>query len=145
MLEKMKWDCSCGCKENVGEFCEKCGQKGIVLWNCSCGQEGNRGAFCPNCGKAKEQKELGAYTEKVQEQKEEGMPPAEKKNRWKTASIVSVAICIGIAAVFAILYYADGKKPSQNTADIKGMQAGNEKAEQKKNPQTRDGAYGHDL
>lgn len=140
MLEKMKWNCSCGYKDNVGEFCERCGKKRIALWNCSCGQGGNRGVYCSNCGRTKEEKEMDAHTEnKIQEHRKEGTPASEKRNQWKIASIVSVAICIGITAVFALLYYADEKTPFQKSAQIKKMQAKeDEKPEQKKTPQTEE-------
>ncbi|MCD7728000.1 MAG: SPFH domain-containing protein [Ruminococcus sp.] len=49
------WDCSCGQKNIVGNFCNNCGSKrptpeGEETWNCSCGKTGNTGKFCSNCG-----------------------------------------------------------------------------------------------
>ena len=50
------WDCSCGQKGVVGNFCNNCGSKRPVTlsgdsWDCSCGLKGIVGNFCNNCGK----------------------------------------------------------------------------------------------
>ena len=48
------WDCSCGMKGIVGNFCNNCGSKRpikIMGWDCSCGMKGIIGNFCNNCGK----------------------------------------------------------------------------------------------
>lgn len=50
------WDCSCGQKGIVGNFCSNCGAKKpqpamLEMWNCTCGQVGITGNFCSNCGK----------------------------------------------------------------------------------------------
>lgn len=50
------WDCSCGQKGIVGNFCSNCGAKKpqpamLEMWNCTCGQVGIIGNFCSNCGK----------------------------------------------------------------------------------------------
>lgn len=50
------WDCSCGQKNIVGNFCNNCGSKRPVTvsgdaWDCSCGLKGIVGNFCNNCGK----------------------------------------------------------------------------------------------
>lgn len=50
----LTWDCACGQKGNVGNFCSNCGAKHpetVNTWDCNCGQKGNQGMFCPNCGK----------------------------------------------------------------------------------------------
>lgn len=52
------WDCSCGQKGIVGNFCSNCGNKkpepqNTDTWNCSCGQMGIVGNFCSNCGNRK--------------------------------------------------------------------------------------------
>lgn len=50
------WDCSCGQKGIVGNFCNNCGAKKPIpaavedMWDCSCGQRSIRGNFCNNCG-----------------------------------------------------------------------------------------------
>jgi hypothetical protein len=49
------WKCSCGKKDNTGNFCTSCGKKKPVTddgtWVCSsCGTKGNKGNFCNNCG-----------------------------------------------------------------------------------------------
>lgn len=49
------WDCSCGKKGVIGNFCSNCGAKRpetIVTdtWDCSCGNNGIIGNFCNNCG-----------------------------------------------------------------------------------------------
>ena len=47
------WDCTCGQRGNVGNFCSNCGSKkpeAIGTWDCSCGNKGNTGNFCNNCG-----------------------------------------------------------------------------------------------
>lgn len=50
------WDCSCGQKGIVGNFCSNCGAKKpepikLDIWDCSCGATGMVGNFCSNCGK----------------------------------------------------------------------------------------------
>lgn len=50
------WDCSCGQKGIIGNFCSNCGAKKPApaesdAWDCSCGQKGIIGNFCSNCGK----------------------------------------------------------------------------------------------
>ena len=52
------WDCSCGQKGIVGNFCSNCGAKKPMpeqpeTWDCSCGQKGIVGNFCSNCGAKK--------------------------------------------------------------------------------------------
>ena len=49
------WDCSCGQKGIIGNFCNNCGAKrpqasSVDTWDCSCGQKGIVGNFCNNCG-----------------------------------------------------------------------------------------------
>ncbi len=46
------WDCSCGNKGVVGNFCNNCGAKrpDSNTWDCSCGNKGVVGNFCNNCG-----------------------------------------------------------------------------------------------
>lgn len=49
------WDCSCGQKGIVGNFCNNCGAKkpepaAADTWDCECGQKGITGNFCNNCG-----------------------------------------------------------------------------------------------
>ena len=46
------WDCVCGQKGIIGNFCNNCGSKRPVsdTWNCACGQMGITGNFCNNCG-----------------------------------------------------------------------------------------------
>lgn len=49
------WDCGCGQKGVVGNFCNNCGakrpEKGpLDAWDCGCGQKGIVGNFCNNCG-----------------------------------------------------------------------------------------------
>lgn len=52
------WDCSCGQKMIIGNFCNNCGNKKPApaqadTWDCSCGQKGIIGNFCNNCGSKK--------------------------------------------------------------------------------------------
>lgn len=50
------WDCSCGNKGIIGNFCNNCGAKKpepIDVWDCSCGNKGITGNFCSNCGAKK--------------------------------------------------------------------------------------------
>ena len=52
------WDCSCGQKGIIGNFCNNCGAKkpepvNADTWDCSCGQKGIIGNFCNNCGAKK--------------------------------------------------------------------------------------------
>ena len=59
------WDCSCGQKGIVGNFCNNCGAKkpepqGVDTWDCSCGQKGIVGNFCNNCG-AKRPAKIGTW------------------------------------------------------------------------------------
>lgn len=53
------WDCSCGNKGIVGNFCNICGnrkpQPVADTWDCSCGNKGIIGNFCSNCGSRKPQ------------------------------------------------------------------------------------------
>lgn len=49
------WDCACGQKGVVGNFCNNCGarrpeNKQPETWDCVCGQKGIIGNFCNNCG-----------------------------------------------------------------------------------------------
>ena len=49
------WDCNCGNKGVVGNFCNNCGAKRPEItrpdtWDCSCGNKGIVGNFCNNCG-----------------------------------------------------------------------------------------------
>lgn len=49
------WDCKCGQKGIVGNFCSNCGakrpeNKPLDTWDCICGQKGITGNFCNNCG-----------------------------------------------------------------------------------------------
>lgn len=49
------WDCACGQKEIVGNFCNHCGSKKPTsvmsdAWDCTCGKKGIIGNFCNNCG-----------------------------------------------------------------------------------------------
>lgn len=48
------WDCACGQKNVIGNFCNNCGTKrpeNSLTWDCSCGQKSIVGNFCNNCGK----------------------------------------------------------------------------------------------
>ena len=49
------WDCVCGNKNIIGKFCNKCGKPKPEkeTWDCSCGNRNITGNFCNNCGKAK--------------------------------------------------------------------------------------------
>lgn len=47
------WDCDCGQKGIIGNFCSNCGAARPVKikgWDCTCGQKGINGNFCSNCG-----------------------------------------------------------------------------------------------
>lgn len=51
------WDCSCGQKSIIGNFCNNCGlprpkpaAQVSGTWDCTCGQKGIVGNFCNNCG-----------------------------------------------------------------------------------------------
>lgn len=47
------WDCACGNKGVVGNFCPNCGAKKPApadTWDCTCGAMGITGKFCSNCG-----------------------------------------------------------------------------------------------
>lgn len=57
------WDCNCGQKKIIGNFCNNCGSKKPVqaqadTWDCSCGQKGIVGNFCNNCGSKRPEPEL---------------------------------------------------------------------------------------
>ena len=50
------WDCTCGNKNVVGNFCNMCGKPRPAApmpetWDCICGQKGVIGNFCNNCGR----------------------------------------------------------------------------------------------
>lgn len=50
------WDCNCGNKGIVGNFCSNCGSKrpeAVRAWDCSCGNHGIIGNFCNMCGKGR--------------------------------------------------------------------------------------------
>ncbi len=50
------WDCTCGQKGIIGNFCNNCGAKRPIIsmgWDCACGQKGVIGNFCNNCGAKK--------------------------------------------------------------------------------------------
>lgn len=52
------WDCSCGNKVMVGNFCNMCGAQkpapaAPVTWDCNCGNKGIIGNFCNICGAKK--------------------------------------------------------------------------------------------
>ena len=51
--ESDTWDCSCGNKGIVGNFCNMCGARRpqADTWDCTCGNKGIVGNFCNNCGK----------------------------------------------------------------------------------------------
>lgn len=55
------WDCNCGNKHIVGNFCNNCGVKRpapVDTWDCTCGNKNIVGNFCNNCGaKRPEQQE----------------------------------------------------------------------------------------
>lgn len=58
------WDCACGNKGVVGNFCPNCGAKKPApitadTWDCVCGTEGLTGKFCPNCGAKKPEPNAG--------------------------------------------------------------------------------------
>ncbi len=58
------WDCTCGQRENAGNFCVHCGAKRPEQkqgWACVCGQQGNTGNFCSNCGAKKPENHSGAW------------------------------------------------------------------------------------
>ena len=49
------WDCACGNKGVVGNFCPNCGARkpapaATDAWDCACGAKGLTSRFCPNCG-----------------------------------------------------------------------------------------------
>ncbi len=47
------WDCDCGNKHIVGNFCNNCGAKRpapMETWDCTCGNKSIVGNFCNNCG-----------------------------------------------------------------------------------------------
>ena len=49
------WDCACGNKGVVGNFCPNCGAKkpapvAADTWDCACGAKDLTGKFCTNCG-----------------------------------------------------------------------------------------------
>ena len=50
------WDCGCGQKNILSNFCPNCGGKKpepAMGWDCGCGQKGIMSNFCPNCGTKK--------------------------------------------------------------------------------------------
>ena len=49
------WDCTCGNKGIIGNFCNNCGAKKPAndTWDCTCGNKGINGNFCNNCGAKK--------------------------------------------------------------------------------------------
>ncbi len=52
------WDCTCGQKDIMSNFCPNCGAKKPAPqmegeWDCTCGQTGITSKFCPNCGAKK--------------------------------------------------------------------------------------------
>ena len=50
------WDCPCGQKGIMSNFCPNCGAKKPEppkRWNCACGKTGIEGRFCPECGAKK--------------------------------------------------------------------------------------------
>ena len=49
------WDCDCGNKGIVGNFCPNCGNKKQEAWECTCGKTVT-GKFCSNCGAAQPEK-----------------------------------------------------------------------------------------
>ena len=58
------WDCTCGQKGIVGNFCNNCGAKkpapaGADTWDCTCGARGVTGNFCSNCGAKRPPKKIG--------------------------------------------------------------------------------------
>ena len=58
------WDCACGNKGVVGNFCPNCGAKkpapvSADTWDCACGAKGLTGKFCPNCGAKKPEPNAG--------------------------------------------------------------------------------------
>lgn len=62
---KDTWDCACGNKGVIGNFCNNCGAKKpapVVAdsWDCACGNKGVIGNFCNNCGAKKPQPEAPA-------------------------------------------------------------------------------------
>ena len=62
-VQQETWDCSCGQKGIIGNFCNNCGSKKPApvvaeTWDCSCGQNGIIGNFCNNCGSKKPEPEL---------------------------------------------------------------------------------------
>lgn len=57
------WDCDCGNKGVMGNFCNNCGAKKPApanSWDCECGNKGVVGNFCNNCG-AKKPEEPAAW------------------------------------------------------------------------------------
>ncbi len=55
MMNPDAWDCNCGNKGIIGNFCNNCGAKKPEpvkpdTWDCSCGNKGIIGNFCNNCG-----------------------------------------------------------------------------------------------
>lgn len=49
------WDCTCGNKSIIGNFCPNCGSKKSApatadTWDCACGAKGISGKFCSHCG-----------------------------------------------------------------------------------------------
>ena len=58
------WDCTCGNKGVIGNFCPNCGAKKSApveadTWDCACGAKGITGKFCSNCGAKRPEKAAG--------------------------------------------------------------------------------------
>jgi membrane protease subunit (stomatin/prohibitin family) len=47
------WDCACGEKGNAKGFCSNCGTQKAATWDCACGNKGIAKKFCDECGQAK--------------------------------------------------------------------------------------------
>ena len=47
------WDCACGCKGITSNFCPDCGAKKPETWDCACGCKNIMSRFCPQCGAKK--------------------------------------------------------------------------------------------
>ena len=58
------WDCTCGNKGVIGNFCPNCGSRkpapaAVETWDCACGAKGITGRFCSNCGAKRPEKSVG--------------------------------------------------------------------------------------
>ena len=58
------WECACGQKGIVGNFCPNCGSKKPApvsgdTWDCVCGAKGVTGNFCTICGSKRPAKKIG--------------------------------------------------------------------------------------